>query len=101
MRKVLVEESALEFIESVGKHAENIKENLRLLKGSPYPEEGLGDKKEIKDTSKTAFRMHRGEYRALSLPTRIEQSKVSYKNGILEISIAKTEKGRQRKINIE
>ena len=64
MWKVLVEESALKFIESVGKHAENIKENLRFLKESPYPGQGLGDKKEIKGASKTAFRMRIGDYRA-------------------------------------
>jgi len=65
MWKVLVEESALKFIESLNKRrAESIKESLRLLKKSPYPGQGLGDKKEIKGTSKTAYRMRIGDYRA-------------------------------------
>lgn len=64
MWKVLVEESALKFIESLGRRAESIKENLRLLKESPYPGQGSGDKKEIKGASKTAFRMRIGDYRA-------------------------------------
>ena len=64
MWKVLIEESALKFIKSLAKHEENIKENLRLLKESPYPGQGLGDKKEIKGASKIAFRMRIGDYRA-------------------------------------
>ena len=65
MWKVLIEEGTLKFIESLGKQrAENIKENLRLLKESPYPEQGLGDKREIKGSSKTAYRMRIGDYRA-------------------------------------
>lgn len=65
MWKVLIEESALKFIESLDKRrAENIKENIRLLRESPYPGHGLGDRKEIKGATKTAFRMRIGDYRA-------------------------------------
>ena len=65
MWKVLIEESALKFIESLDKRrAENIKENIRLLRESPYPGQGSGDKKEVKGASKTAFRMRIGDYRA-------------------------------------
>jgi len=41
-----------------------IKETLLWLKGSPYPGQGRGDKKEIKAASKSAFRMRIGDYRA-------------------------------------
>ena len=65
MWKVLIEESAMKFLNSLDKRRrENIKEDLRLLKVSPYPGQGLGDKKEIKGASKTAYRMRIGDYRA-------------------------------------
>jgi mRNA-degrading endonuclease RelE of RelBE toxin-antitoxin system len=65
MWTVLVEENALKFLDSLDKrHRERIKENLRLLKESPYPGHGVGDKKEIKGSSKSAFRMRIGDYRA-------------------------------------
>lgn len=64
MWKVLIENNALKFLESLGKkRAENIRESLRTLKESPYPDIH-GDKKEIKGTSKSAFRMRMGDYRA-------------------------------------
>ena len=43
---------------------------MRILKADleepliPYPGQGLGDKKEIKGSSKSAFRMRIGNYRA-------------------------------------
>ncbi|MBI2971306.1 MAG: type II toxin-antitoxin system RelE/ParE family toxin [Candidatus Aenigmarchaeota archaeon] len=65
MWKVLIEHGALKYLESLGqRRMENIKESLRLLKESPYPGQGIGDKKEIKGTSKSAFRMRVGDYRA-------------------------------------
>ncbi len=65
MWKVLIEENVLKFLDSLDKHRrELIKENLRLLKASPYPGQNLGDKKEIKGTSKSAYRMRIGNYRA-------------------------------------
>ena len=65
MWKVLIEENALQFLDSVDKRRrENIKETLRLLKISPYPRQGVGDKKEIKGTSKRVFRIRVGDYRA-------------------------------------
>ncbi len=65
MWKVLVEESTLRFIDSLGKkRSEKIKEKLRLLKESPYPGQIFGDKKEIKGSSKTAYMMRIGDYRA-------------------------------------
>ena len=65
MWKVLIEENALKFLDSLDKRRrESIKENLRLLKASPYPGQGIGDKKEIKGASKSAYRMRIGDYRA-------------------------------------
>ena len=65
MWKVLIEKNALKSLESLDKRRrENIKENLRLLKVSPYPGQASGDKKQIKGTSKTAYRMRIGDYRA-------------------------------------
>ena len=64
MWSVLVEENAMKFLDSLDKRrAENIKENLRFLKESPYPWQGSGDKKEIKGSTKSAFRMRIGDYR--------------------------------------
>ena len=86
MWKVLVEESVLNFIESLDKRrAESIKESLRLLKESPYPGQGLGDKKEIKGTSKTAYRMRIGDYRAFYV---IEERRKTVK--VTEIMTAET-----------
>ncbi|MDI6722974.1 MAG: type II toxin-antitoxin system RelE/ParE family toxin [Candidatus Aenigmarchaeota archaeon] len=54
----------MKFLESLDrKRSENIRESLRLLKESPYPDIH-GDKKEIKGTSKSAFRLRIGDYRA-------------------------------------
>lgn len=65
MWKVLVEENVLKFLDSIDKRRrENIRKSLRLLKASPYPGQGLGDKKEIKGASKSAYRMRIGDYRA-------------------------------------
>ena len=86
MWKVLVEESVLKFIESLDKRrAESIKESLRLLKESPYPGQGLGDKKEIKGSSKTAYRMRIGDYRAFYV---IEERRKTVK--VTEIMTAET-----------
>jgi len=64
MWKVLIENNALKFLESLDKkRSENIKEELRLLKESPFPDIH-GNKKEIKGTSKSAFRLRIGDYRA-------------------------------------
>ena len=64
MWKVLIENSALKFLESLDmKRSENIKEGLRSLKESPYPDIH-GDKKEIKGTLKSAYRLRIGDYRA-------------------------------------
>ncbi|MDI6721777.1 MAG: type II toxin-antitoxin system RelE/ParE family toxin [Candidatus Aenigmarchaeota archaeon] len=61
---MLVENSTMKFLESLDrKRSENIRESLRLLKESPYPDIH-GDKKEIKGTSKSAFRLRIGDYRA-------------------------------------
>ena len=65
MWKVLVRENVLEFLDSLDKsRRENIKKNLRFLRLSPYPGQGIGDKKEIKGSSKSAYRMRIGDYRA-------------------------------------
>ena len=65
MWKVLVEDNVLKFLDSLDKsRRENIRKNLRFLKLSPYPGQGLGDKKEIKGSSKSAYRMRIGDYRA-------------------------------------
>lgn len=65
MWKVLIGDSALKFLESLDrKRSENIKEGLRSLRESPYPD-AQGNKKGIKGTSKTAFRLRIGDYRAL------------------------------------
>lgn len=64
MWKVLIENNALKFLESLDKkRSENIKDSLRSLRESPFP--GVhGNKKEIKGTSKSAFRLRIGDYRA-------------------------------------
>ena len=55
----------MKYLESLGKkRSENIKDGIRLLKESPYPGQGTGDKKEIKGTAKSAFRIRVGDYRA-------------------------------------
>ena len=65
MWKVLVEKNVLKFLDSLDKsRRENIRKNLRFLKLSPYPGQGLGDKKEIKGSSKSAYRIRIGDYRA-------------------------------------
>lgn len=65
MWKVLIEQNAIKYLESLDRRRiENIKESLRLLKESPYPGQGIGDKKEIKGTSKSIFRIRIGDYRA-------------------------------------
>ena len=65
MWTVLIEERATKFLHSLSKRRrEHIVEQLRLLKISPYPWEGRGDKKEIKGSSQSAFRMRIGSYRA-------------------------------------
>lgn len=65
MWKVLIEENVLKFLDSLDRRRrENIKANLRFLKESPYSGQGLGDKKEIKGASKSAYRMRIGDYRA-------------------------------------
>lgn len=64
MWKVLIENNALKFLESLEKRrSENIKEALRSLRESPY-HDIHGNKKEIKGTSKSAFRLRIGDYRA-------------------------------------
>lgn len=64
MWRVLIENSALKFLESLDKKRyENVKESLRSLVESPYPDIH-GNKKEIKGTSKSAFRLRIGDYRA-------------------------------------
>jgi len=74
MWNVLVEENAMKFLNSLDKRRrENIKEALRLLKTSPYPGQGSGDKKEIKGASKSAYRMRIGDYRAFYV---IEENKI-------------------------
>ena len=86
MWSVLIEENALKFLDSLEKRrAENIRENLRLLKEGPYPGQGFGDKKEIKGSSKSAFRMRIGDYRAFYV---IEKEKNVVK--ITEIMTAET-----------
>ena len=68
MWQVLIEEKALEFINSLDKRvAENILKNLRLLKENPYPGHGQGDKDAIKGSSKTSYRMRTGNHRAFYL----------------------------------
>lgn len=66
MWELLIEKDALKYLESLGRRrAENIKEMLKSsLKESPFPGQGSGDKKEVKGTSKTAFRIRIGDYRA-------------------------------------
>jgi mRNA-degrading endonuclease RelE of RelBE toxin-antitoxin system len=65
MWKVLIERDALEFLNSLDSGRKSrIKETLRWLRESPYPGEGRGDKKEIKASSKSAFRMRIGDCRA-------------------------------------
>lgn len=65
MWKVLIGQNALKYLESLDRRrAENIRDSLRLLKESPYPGQGIGDKKEIKGTSKSTFRIRIGDYRA-------------------------------------
>lgn len=65
MWKVLIEQGAMKYLDSIDRRRmENIKESLRLLKESPYPDQGAGDKKKIKGTSKSAFRIRIGDYRA-------------------------------------
>ena len=67
MWKVLIGDSALKFLGYLDKkRSENIKEGLRSLRESPYPDVH-GNKKEIKGTSKSAFRLLIGDYRALYL----------------------------------
>ena len=86
MWSVFIEENALKFLDSLDKRrAESIKENLRLLKESPYPGHGSGDKKEIKSSSKSAFRMRIGDYRAFYV---IEEKQKIVK--ITEIMTAET-----------
>jgi mRNA-degrading endonuclease RelE of RelBE toxin-antitoxin system len=64
--KVLIDKDALKYIESLGKQrSENIKESLKQsLRESPFPGQGPGDKKEVKGTSKSAFRIRIRDYRA-------------------------------------
>ncbi len=84
MWTVLIEESAVKFLDSLNKRRrEHIKEGLRLLRESPYPGQGLGDKKEIKGSSKSAFRMRIGDYRAFYV---LEENKKTIK--ITEIMTA-------------
>lgn len=86
MWTVLIEESAVKFLDSLNKRRrEHIKEDLWLLKESPYPGQGLGDKKEIKGSSKSAFRMRIGNYRAFYV---IEENKKIIK--ITEIMTAES-----------
>lgn len=76
MWKIFIEKDALKHLESLEKHrAENIKENLKLcLKESPFPGHGLGDKKEVKGTAKTAFRIRVGDYRAFYIIEEAEKN---------------------------
>ena len=84
MWAVLIDESAVKFLDSLNKRrSEHIKKDLRLLKESPYPWQGLGDKKEIKGSSKSAFRMRIGNYRAFYV---LEENKKTIK--ITEIMTA-------------
>ncbi len=84
MWKVLIEQGALKYLESLDKRRrKNIKAELRFLKESPYPGQGSGDKKEIRGTSKSAFRMRIGEYMAFYI---IEKSSKTIK--ITEIMTA-------------
>ena len=86
MWTVLVEENAMKFLDSLDKRRrEHIKENLRLLKESPCPGQGVGDKKEIKGSSKSAFRMRIGDYRAFYV---IEENKKTVK--VTEIMTAES-----------
>jgi len=86
MWTVLIEERAVKFLNSLNKRRrEHIKEELRLLKESPYPGQGLGDKKEIKGSFKSAFRMRIGSYRAFYV---IEENKKTIK--ITEIMTAES-----------
>ncbi|MBI3190893.1 type II toxin-antitoxin system RelE/ParE family toxin [archaeon] len=86
MWKVLVEQDALKYIESLDKRrAENIKETLKTLRESPFPGKGFGDKKEIKGTSKSAFRMRIGDYRAFYV---VEESSKIVK--VTEVMTAET-----------
>jgi len=65
MWKVLIEQHALDFLDSLPpKRKAIVKESLKFLKESPYPGRGRGDKKEIEAASKRAYRMRIGDYRA-------------------------------------
>ena len=62
MFKVLVEEEVLCKIESLpGNYPKNIKTKLKGLEQNPFPDGH--DKKEIKGSSKTAYRLRIGDYR--------------------------------------
>jgi mRNA-degrading endonuclease RelE of RelBE toxin-antitoxin system len=85
MWQVLIENNALKFLEPLDKkRSENIKEELRSLKESPYPDIH-GDKKEIKGTSKSAYRMRIGDYRAFYI---IEEESKTVK--VTEITTAES-----------
>lgn len=62
MFKLLVEMSILERINSLpNREANNLKDRLRILKTNPFPDGR--DKKEIKGSRKTAYRLRAGSYR--------------------------------------
>ncbi len=62
MFNVLIEIGVLRAIESLpGNYPKNMKDKLKVLRESPFPDGH--DKKEIKGTSKTAYRLRVGDYR--------------------------------------
>jgi len=90
MWKVLVEENVLKFLEALEKRRrENIQENLRFLRESPYPGQGLGDKREIKGTRKSAYRMRIGDYRAFYV--------IEEKNKIVKVTEVMTAEAAHKK----
>lgn len=92
MWKVLVESSALKFLELLDKkRAENIKEALQTLKESPYPDTH-GNKKEIKGTSKSAYRLRIGDYRAFYIIE--EENKIAKVTEIMTAESAHKKYGR-------
>jgi len=59
--RVLIDRWALEYVNSLPKKSRRIvKENLKKLKGNPYPGSGQGDKEKLTHRGETLYRMHIG-----------------------------------------
>lgn len=59
--RLLIEEDALEFIESLDEKSERIcKSNLKKLADNPYPGEGPGDTERLVLEGETVYRLHIG-----------------------------------------